>query len=302
MITLHSTKYYDIINIPTQNLHPDATITPKFIIAHCIGLPLLDVIEGLTCPIEENTKGLGVSAHYFIPQVSALEFLTELTNADLLQTALLPAFPNNPPVICFAREHQQAYHAGISSWKEHNSLNTCSIGIEFHAPGYGNGGQDWFAYTPYTTSQIETGALLIKDIIDRWNMDPKSILAHSDIAPYFHPTSGSPARLKTDPGALFPWPYLYERGIGFYPTPSTLKTPFDKMPPQQKKTFVREHLHTIGYAIPTDSSLPWGDLEKHTVNAYKMHYMQGDYEMCRPESDDFGMIDEALMMSLQGWK
>lgn len=294
MITLHSTEYYDIITIPSQNISLDATITPKFIIAHCIGLPLLDVIEGLTCPIKENTKGLGVSAHYFIPQISALDFMSETTCTDLS-----PKFPNNPPVICFAQEDQLAYHAGISSWKEHNGLNTCSIGIEFHAPGYGNGGKDWFAYTPYTASQMETGALLMKDIVDRWNMDPKNILAHSDICPYISSTQRSPIRIKTDPGALFPWSYLYERGIGFYPTPSTLEISYDKMRQQEREVFVREHLHSIGYAIPIGLSLPWGDLEKYTVNAYKMHYMQGEYKICRPGSNEFGKIDEELMMSLK---
>lgn len=314
MITLNSPQKYDIIHIPTQNVTKDVTIEPKLIIAHCIGLPLFDVIKGLTLPLpekEEQTKGLGVSSHYFIPQISGQEFLDEIAGSGLFETTTSLTFPDMPPVICFARENQRTLHAGHSSWGQFNKitgceigLNSCSIGIEFHAPGYGQndkGKQDWFAFTPYTDSQIEIGALLMKDIIARWGMTSKAILAHSDIAPYFKSEKGDPLRIKTDPGPLFPWSLMADEGLGFYPKQKNLTTQYNQMTQQDKEKLVRMHLNAIGYNITTDASQPWGISEKHIVNAYKMHYMQKTYTTFGPESDDFGQIDEALIMSLEGW-
>ena len=315
MTTNNSTQRYDIIHILTQNVSKEISIEPKLIVAHCIGLPLLDVIEGLTLSSPkdgEKTKGLGVSAHYFIPQISGAEFMSEMITAGLSLNTQHLTFPNQPPVICFAQENQRTLHAGHSHWGQFNEipgcevgLNSCSIGIEFHAPGYGKdvtGNQDWFTFIPYSELQIEVGVLLMKDIIVRWKINPKNVLAHSDISPYLCSAGETPGRIKTDPGALFPWPYLAEKGLGFYPPSTPLRNAFKQMSQQEKENNIRTHLHAIGYNILTDASLPWGVTEKYIVNAYKMHYMQKEYSICHPDSHDFGQIDEALMMSLESWQ
>lgn len=298
-------KNYDVISIPSQNVSQGITITPKLIIAHCIGLPLSDVIEGLTLP---TPKGLGVSAHYFIPQITGEACVMDFLAAGFIEESPPLAFPNKVPAIQFVDESKRALHAGGSHWGDFNllpgctaGLNSCSIGIEFHAPGYGVGG-DWFAFKPYTQDQMATGTLLMQDIVNRWSMDPRNILAHSDIAPYSRRDGASP-RIKTDPGPLFPWRSLYDEGLGFMPRVGSVDDNVD-LESCEMETFVRSSLHDIGYNIPVndESSLPWGDQEKHIVNAYKMHYMHDSYIPCDPNQEAFGRIDKELILSLRAFK
>jgi N-acetylmuramoyl-L-alanine amidase len=50
-------------------------------------------------------------------------------------------------------------------------------------------------------------AELVKDLVNRYQISPTNVLAHSDIAP----------TRKQDPGPLFPWKKLYdEYGIGMW--------------------------------------------------------------------------------------
>ena len=44
----------------------------------------------------------------------------------------------------------KAWHAGISIWKNYNSLNKYSIGIEIHNPGHDN------KYNKFTEKQIHS--------------------------------------------------------------------------------------------------------------------------------------------------
>ena len=192
---------YDIIKIPSANFSSRDECPIKALVIHCIGLPISDVINGLTKSTE--TGGLGVSAHYFIPQLSGAEFI-EATGivADL-------KYPNKVPVIQFVDESNKAWHAGQSWWQDlndlpgcENSLNACSIGIEFHAPGYDDTTSP-HTFAPYSANQMETGALLIKGIIQRHAIAASNIVGHSDIAPL-----RSDGTFKTDPGPLFPWDWL----------------------------------------------------------------------------------------------
>jgi N-acetyl-anhydromuramyl-L-alanine amidase AmpD len=300
-------RSYDRIFIPSENITKGATILPKLLVVHCIGLPLEDVIEGLTQSIREETKGLGVSSHYFIPQCTG----SELKERGIIAQTFPLSFPNAVPVIQFVDESQRALHAGISYWKEANrlpgcqsGLNSCSIGIEFHAPGYREQGKSPALFVPYSLAQLETGAHLMKDIMERWKIDSNNILAHSDIAPYFPaPCTTQMPRVKTDPGPLFPWKFFHERNIGHLPPLSQLNlpSPEDPFEPRKFEPYVRMRLHEIGYNIPLNQNktLPWGDHERHVVNAYKMHFMQEVYVHTTPRAADFGLIDSQLVQSLK---
>lgn len=285
---------YDIISIPSDNFSPEIQINPEFIILHCIGLPFQDVIEGLTKPISLGTKGLGVSAHYFIPQLSG----AELINQGLLSKEIALSYPKKIPVIQFVPETAKAWHAGRRSyWGALENMNQYSIGIEFHAPGYGAQRDDLFHFTPYTQAQLDTGVQLLWDIINRWKINPKNLLAHSDIVPYIPPdpkNNEMGARIKTDPGPLFPWDFLNTKGLGWLPS---MEKSFELNIEGSPEDFVRMKLRQLGYYIPEMGS--WGLQERYVVNAFRMHYLAHSCpEIIDPKAPNFGIIDSKLLSAL----
>ncbi|MBP0575208.1 N-acetylmuramoyl-L-alanine amidase, partial [Mycobacterium tuberculosis] len=65
-------------------------------------------------------------------------------------------------------------------------------------------------YRPFPAAQIRRVIALTADIVVRNRLDPRRILAHSDVAP---------AR-KRDPGELFPWQEFFNQGLGAWAPPS----------------------------------------------------------------------------------
>tara|TARA_B100000963_G_scaffold111733_1_gene97271 strand:+ start:1554 stop:2291 length:738 start_codon:yes stop_codon:yes gene_type:complete len=127
-----------------------------------------DAIKKLT---STNSK---VSSHYFIKK-----------NGEILK--LVP-------------DLYIAWHAGISRWRNFNSLNKNSIGIEISNSGHN------FNYNVFTKKQINSIYKLSKYLIKKYKIRNKYILGHSDIAP----------ERKKDPGEKFPWKYLSQKNIGYW--------------------------------------------------------------------------------------
>jgi N-acetylmuramoyl-L-alanine amidase len=98
-------------------------------------------------------------------------------------------------------ENKRAWHAGVSFWAGETDLNSTSIGIEIVNPGHE------FGYVSFPSAQIDAVIRLCREIVLRHAIPPHHVLAHSDIAP----------TRKMDPGELFPWKRLAERGIGIFP-------------------------------------------------------------------------------------
>jgi N-acetylmuramoyl-L-alanine amidase len=98
-------------------------------------------------------------------------------------------------------EEMRAWHAGISFWAGERDINSRSIGIELVNPGH-----EW-GYRPFPAAQMAALAELGAGILARHAIPPARVLAHSDVAP---------AR-KQDPGELFDWAWLAQRGIGLWP-------------------------------------------------------------------------------------
>ena len=141
----------------------------KFIIFHYTGMQKeSDAIKRLT-----NIQS-GVSSHYFIK--------------------------NNGEIITLVPDLYIAWHAGKSSWKNYNSLNKDSIGIEISNPGH------QFGYKKFTKKQINSLLKLSNFLIKKFKIDKKNILGHSDISP----------DRKKDPGEKFPWEYLTKNKIGIW--------------------------------------------------------------------------------------
>jgi N-acetylmuramoyl-L-alanine amidase len=122
-------------------------------------------------------------------------------------------------------EHRRAWHAGISHWRGHDTLNGRSIGIEIVNPGH-----EW-GYRPFPTAQMAALTWLCQGILARHPIPAVNVVGHSDVAP----------DRKTDPGELFDWPALARAGIGIWP---------ESEAPPQPEASVAPALRTIGYPIP----------------------------------------------------
>ena len=96
-------------------------------------------------------------------------------------------------------EKMRAWHAGIAYWRGIDTdLNSHSVGIEIGNLSLGQ--QD------FTQAQIEKLIPFCLGLIKKYNLDPRNIVAHSDIAP----------TRKPDPGICFPWKKLAQAGIGLW--------------------------------------------------------------------------------------
>ena len=98
-------------------------------------------------------------------------------------------------------EHRRAFHAGVSHWRGHTSLNARSIGIEIVNPGHEHG------YRPFPALQMAAVCDLCLQIIARHPIPARNVVAHSDVAP----------DRKEDPGELFDWRGLAANGVGLWP-------------------------------------------------------------------------------------
>jgi len=160
---MYTTKNYS----PNFDLKKRKPNQIKFIIFHYTGMKKeSEAIERLT-----NIKSK-VSSHYLIK--------------------------NNGEIIAMVPDLYEAWHAGVSSWKNSKSLNKHSIGIEISNPGHD------YDYKIFSKKQIQSLKKLAKFLIKKYNINQKNILGHSDIAP----------SRKKDPGEKFPWKYFAKIGIG----------------------------------------------------------------------------------------
>ena len=187
---------------PNFNLKKRIIKNIKFIIFHYTGMKKeSDAINRLT---DIKSK---VSCHYLIK--------------------------NNGEIVTMVPDLYVAWHAGLSSWKNFKSLNKNSIGIEISNPGHN------FEYKKFSKKQIKSLLKLTKFLIDKYKIDKKNILGHSDIAP----------DRKKDPGEKFPWEYLSKHQIGLWhklPTKILKKNRMKKIDLQDQKLFCN-NLLKIGY-------------------------------------------------------
>ena len=107
---------------------------------------------------------------------------------------------NNGEVLKLVPDLYEAWHAGVSTWKNFKSLNQNSIGIEITNPGHRHG------YKNFSSKQIFSLKKLLNFLIKKFRINKKCVLGHSDV---------SPGR-KKDPGEKFPWEMLAKNKIGFW--------------------------------------------------------------------------------------
>jgi N-acetylmuramoyl-L-alanine amidase len=166
-------------------------------------------------------------------------------------------------------EDMAAHHAGVSYWRGLTELNKYSIGIEHVNLGYrhnekepeGNivegSDREWYPFSP---RQIEASIAFCQHIVDKYTIDPRNVVGHSDIAP----------QRKTDPGPLFPWQQFAERGVGAWPDPEQSAC-LACFPTEKKATIVEfwiiKHLQIWGYKPPNEVTK-----NRDLIQSFQMHF------------------------------
>ena len=130
----------------------------KFIVIHYTGMRKQSNAIQRLCDLSSK-----VSSHYFIK--------------------------NNGKILMMVPDLYQAWHAGVSEWKNFKLLNKYSIGIEINNPGHEYG------YKNFNSKQIKSLKKLLQNLMKKYKIKKHNILGHSDIAP----------SRKKDPGEKFPW-------------------------------------------------------------------------------------------------
>ena len=174
----------------------------KYIIIHYTGMK--DELSALNKLTDYKSK---VSAHYFIKK--------------------------NGKIINLVPDLYEAWHAGKSNWKNIQSLNRYSIGVEIQNSGHQN------LYEKYSNKQMNSVKKLLRFLTKRYRVNCKNILGHSDIAP----------NRKKDPGEKFPWKELAKIKLAHWHQlneKELIKYRLKKINfLEEKKFFI--NLHKIGY-------------------------------------------------------
>ena len=167
---------------------------------------------------------------------------------------------NNGEIIVMVPDLYEAWHAGISSWKNFRSLNKNSIGIEISNPGHNSN------YKSFSKKQIQSIKKLSKLLIKKYKINEKNILGHSDISP----------NRKKDPGEKFPWKYLAKFGIGKWHSLSQktlLKNRGKKITLIDNKKFYL-NLSKIGYSIKSSKKTKKDKFLNFIVTAFQRRFRQ----------------------------
>ncbi len=176
-------------------------------------------------------------------------------------------------IVQMVAESQRAWHAGKSFWRGHEDINSRSIGIEIVNPGH-----EW-GYRDFTAEQLKAVIRLCKCILRRHDIEPRNVVAHSDIAP---------AR-KMDPGEKFPWHTLFREEIGLYVPPNSIGSGkfFSPGDSGEPIAALQAMLSLYGYGLEVT-----GDFDEDTelaIAAFQRHF--------RPQKVD-GIADMSTISTL----
>lgn len=192
------------------------------------------------------------------------------------------------PIYQLVDENDRAWHAGPSNFDGRKAINDSSIGIEIVNYGRLDEESEEFLaldkeqkifmppemYLDYDQKQMDKLVFLLKDIIERYNIHPSNVIGHSDVAP----------TRKQDPGAKFPWKWLYEEhGIGLWYDMEDY-TYFMENEEEYTNTSIidiKKEFYKYGYTgMPINDK--WDEISRSTLYAFQLHF--------RPELLD-GNID-----------
>lgn len=239
---------------PPEQLRFDHSLTAraqsdriKYVIVHY-------TVSDLPRSINTLAHGTQVSAHYLLTDT-------------------------NPPFIyTLVDESRQSNHAGLSSWKIYNQLNSASIGIEIVNPGFKETPQGR-VYAPFQQAQVDQLILLLKDIVKRHNIPMGNILGHNDIAP----------QRKQDPGPAFPWKQLADAGLIPWPEPSRVAARIPGFQEQLPEVvWFQRKLAEIGYAVPQTGELD--QATRNVISVFQTKYRPSLFDGT-PDAETAAMMD-----------
>ena len=176
---------------------------------------------------------------------------------------------SNGEIVAMVPDLYEAWHAGVSSWKNFKSLNNHSIGIEISNPGHD------YNYKKFSKKQTQSLKKLSQFLIKKYRINQKNILGHSDIAP----------TRKKDPGEKFPWKYFAKLGIGNWHSLSNqilVKKRRKKLNLINKKKFFK-NLSKIGYSIKSPTKLKKDQFLNLITCAFQRRFRQ---ELINGKIDD----------------
>jgi len=212
---------------PSPNFGPrQGGLSPHILLLHYTGMPSAEAaIHWLAAPQSQ------VSCHYVIDENGAI-------------TQMVP-------------EACRAWHAGVSHWRGIGDINSCSIGIEIHNPGHDGG------YPDFPDAQMAAVEALCLDIVRRHGIEPRHVLAHSDVAP----------RRKIDPGEKFDWARLARAGAGHWTAPALIVPGAAVLAPGDRGEAVlrlQQKLRTYGYEVEITGE--YGEDTGFAVAAFQRHF------------------------------
>ncbi|WP_112287285.1 N-acetylmuramoyl-L-alanine amidase (plasmid) [Rahnella variigena] len=219
-----------------------------------------------------QAQGADQRIRFLVIHYTAEDFhnaLNTLTDEHVSAHYLIPAKPpledGKPVAWQLVPENMRAWHAGASGWRGRTNLNDTSVGIELENKGYSHYllGKKFYPFPP---AQIDLLANLSKEIVARYQIEPRNVVGHSDIAP----------QRKDDPGPLFPWQEMAKRGVGAWPDANVVKQYLAGRNPQQPvdQAYLLALLKAYGYTVD-DNMTP--QQQKRVIAAFQMHFRQSDY-------------------------
>lgn len=163
----------------------------------------------------------------------------------------------NGDIFSLVDESERAWHAGVSAWRGSSNINARSIGIELCNPGHTNG------YTPFPQAQMEALAALSQGILSRHPIPPRNVQGHSDVA----------FLRKLDPGELFDWKWLCEKGIGMFPLHAPTISGHELTRGDKGEVVIRlqRSLSNWGYGLKIDGD--YGEKTEACVRAFQTHFL-----------------------------
>ncbi|RJS95234.1 N-acetylmuramoyl-L-alanine amidase [Salinisphaera sp. Q1T1-3] len=191
--------------------------------------------------------GPRVSAHYLVGQT--------------------PATRGGAPIVRqLVPENERAWHAGVSSWAGRHQINDSSIGIEIVNQGpYDRQRLD--RWHPFDAQQIAAVTALARDIINRYDIDPANVVAHSDIAP----------GRKIDPGPAFPWQALHRAGVGAWPDAQRVAR-YRRLFASQRPDVRAMQSRLAHYGYDLDVTGVMDARTRQVLRAFQMHFRPSRYD------------------------
>ncbi len=210
-------------------------------------------------PIKRKPKQIKFLIFHYTGMKKESEALNKLTRIQS-EVSCHYFIKNNGEIILMVPDLYIAWHAGKSLWKNYQSLNKYSIGIEISNPGHQHN------YKEYSTKQINSLINLSRHLIKKFNIKQKNILGHSDIAP----------NRKKDPGEKFPWKDLSKKKIGLWHSlPQNLLSKNRKIKITSKdKNFFFKNLYKIGYSKKFSKNFNQNNHLKLIVKSFQRRFRQ----------------------------